>query len=106
MSHSFRCPKTGLAEWFDSPGEHPCPFCKGKHSTEITGPPKKQEGFGMAPPPFKRHYSPVHGRKLTSWTEYRDANKELGIVYTGEKPPKDQYNTGRKTSGAGLRHRG
>lgn len=105
MGWSFRCPKTELTEWFDGPGKHECPFCHKKHEAQETGAPPKEPGFGRPPPRFKRHYSPVHGRRLTSWSEYHKANRELGIIYTGEQPSKDRYGTTRTTSAPGLKPR-
>ena len=32
-------------------------------------------------------YSWQHGRKLNSWTEYNNANKELGLVDAGDYKP-------------------
>jgi len=37
MMHAFRCPKTGLPEMFDEPGEHDCAACGGRHETYPTG---------------------------------------------------------------------
>ncbi len=42
MSHCIRCPKTSLVEWFDSPGQHRCPFCGEIHETYQAGAPKRQ----------------------------------------------------------------
>ena len=44
------------------------------------------EHFANTPPPFKRHFSYIHGRRLRSWGEYHDANKEMNLVDTGRKP--------------------
>jgi hypothetical protein len=37
--------------------------------------------------PFKRHYSYIHGRFLGSLSDYHRANKELGLIDVGHKPP-------------------
>lgn len=55
-------------------------------TTAPLGTPRNPRRCSVSPPPFKRHYSHVHGRKLTSWSEYRLANKELGIIDVGTKP--------------------
>jgi hypothetical protein len=49
------------------------------------GSPKVKGGAYMTPPSFKSHYSVIHGRKLTSWSDYHAANRQLGLVDTGPK---------------------
>lgn len=36
---------------------------------------------------FPRGFSLIHGEKLTTWSEYRSANKRMGLVDVGAKPP-------------------
>ncbi|MBE3087808.1 MAG: hypothetical protein IMZ71_01645 [Chloroflexi bacterium] len=57
-------------------------------SYKAGSPPKEplQAGSATGCAPFKRHYSPIHGRQLNSWSEYRRANKELGLIDVGHKP--------------------
>jgi len=86
-SFAFRCPKTGLVEFAPCAGKHPCPFCGKKHLAYETGVQKKPEGLGFRTrPPFKPIYSVQHGRRLESWTDYHNANRELDLVDSGEKP--------------------
>jgi len=40
----------------------------------------------MTRPPWKRHFSYIHGRQLNSWAEYHAANKELDLVDVGRPP--------------------
>ena len=82
MATAYECDACGL-RGFDSP----CWHCgSAKVRPYEAGAPAKAIGFGSGPPPFKRHYSFIHGRQLNSWDEYRRANRELGIVDTGQKP--------------------
>ena len=85
-TYAFRCPKTGLVEFVDTPGVHGCPFCRGQHQTYQIGPPTPEPGHPQVKPPFKHHYSNVHGQKLNSWSDLKAADKRLGLIQTGEKP--------------------
>ena len=49
--------------------------------------PENPRRVSVAPPPFKHHFSPFHGMELRSWSEYRQANRDLGMVDTGLPPP-------------------
>lgn len=64
------------------------------------GTPANPRFCSVAPPPFHRGHSPIHGRKLTSWSEYRKANKELGLIDVGARPAypekQEQPKTDRK----------
>lgn len=56
----------------------------------------RSEDFPMMRPPFKRGWSPIHGRKLRSWSDYHKGNKELGLIDVGGKmdmtpPPKFEH---------------
>lgn len=105
MSYWYRCERKGRSRLVETPGLHRCAFCGGMHLAEESsgeGP----IGMPYAPPPFKRHYSFVHGRQLNSWGDYHQANKELNLIDTGEKPDKTgQWATGRSVSFAGQTRR-
>lgn len=71
------------------------------HIAHQVGAPQRQEGYANINPPFKRGHSMQHGRKLTSWSDYHRANREMGLVDTGEmKAPDpvipDQIDTGKQ----------
>ena len=86
-NYAFRCPKSGLVEWFPTEGSHQCPFCKGIHVAHEVGAPPKPEGYGVTNKPFPRHYSFTHQKFLGSWSDYHQANKDAGLVDTGRMPP-------------------
>ncbi len=87
---AYRCPKCGFRD-FDA---GPCALCETPMKAYEAGPPPKQplRSGEVAPgsPPFRRHYSPVHGRFLDSWGAYHRANKEMGLVDTGQKSGRPQ----------------
>ena len=60
--------------------------------TAPEGTPMNPRRVSVAPPPFRRGYSMQHGMKLTSWSEYRETNKEMGMVDVGHCPPEVKDN--------------
>jgi len=48
------------------------------------------------PTPFKKHYSWIHGKKLSSWSDYHKANRENDLIDTGQKPHEKQRWQGEK----------
>lgn len=55
------------------------------------GTPSNPRRVNLGSRPLPRHYSFIHGRRITSWGEYHQANKELRLVDVGRpvEPPKD-----------------
>lgn len=47
MTNAFRCPETGLVDFFDEPGSYPCQYCGGEHHTYEAGTPLKMVGPPM-----------------------------------------------------------
>lgn len=90
MSYAMRCPEVGLV-FVDGAGQR-CEVCGVVHPAFECGAPPKEVGLGRPRAPFKRHHSWIHGRDLTSWSDYHKANRELGIIDTGVAPdPYKEY---------------
>jgi len=86
MSYAYRCSKTGLVDWTDAPGRARCVYCGKLHTTFQTGL-DRREGFPNTQQPFKPHDSFIFGRRLESWSDVWKAEKEKGLINTGEPPP-------------------
>jgi len=94
VTYAIRCSKCGLSDFVDAPGRHKCSGCGVLCTAYQAGVPK-EAGLGKPRPPFKMHYSWQHGRKLTSWSDYHSANKEMGLVDTGRKPERSYIPSSR-----------
>ena len=97
MGYVFRCPKTQLVEFFDSPGRHECPFCPGQHETYQSGV-EKQEGFpNVIGDELAKHFDWAAGCEINSKTQRRRIYKEKGLVlksFSEERRHRDIPKTG------------
>ena len=93
MSYAFRCPETGLVEWADCAGVHPCPFCNGKHETFQCGPPPQREGAPyVRGDRISKYFDWSCGCEIDSKTLRKRRYMEKGLVEKSEKEHRKQHN--------------
>ena len=79
MAYFFRCPTTGLGEFFNSPGEHRCPFCREIHDAHECGLPPKELGAPIIQT-FKERYAFEHKTVLTSRKQEEALDRKAGFA--------------------------
>lgn len=84
MSYSYRCPKAGL-DFCEQSGRIRCPHCGKTHIAHKCGADRK-DGYGKPQPPWTPKYMMQFGRKVESWSDYKKAMRDNGIIDTGRSP--------------------
>ena len=94
----MRCPDQGRYVYDFAPAGRKTLMCRGcgqRHEASQTEF-KKLPNEMRVQAPFDSHYSLAHGRKLESWSDVEKANKELGLIYTGDRP-KEKFPPANRT---------